>query len=590
MILTQNPNIFRIDKGKRVLKGKTSSDEIIEKIISTSFKKLGYTSKFKMDSLKTFEKDDIKYFLHLFSTNETESVWKEFLPSELTLNQNFNQQRLSLILFVESENELFCVVGGNAYQMITPFIDQSFGLNTYSRIIDPNEDQLASIKSRGITGARAGISEQFRDNYRMIDFIKFGKLPQEILLKLSQETTDLHFSYLKKRDDERIQIFVGKSFKIKKSVDFENLHNIILEFRDILQLAPDDYLSSYKEIDDENFIESYLQPELIERIFNDAAMLGRPSIDRTFEYDFCNPNDIQKFYEADEYKLKERTKNGGYVTFNTVNDRSLIYDNVLRRAVERFGINDKFSFMVFLQGVRITCYDNNKKTIGSNFLFHITTEFPIRSQPIFLVDTKWYKLRDSFVIDLKANTERILKTYNAPSHILTETWDKSNIRREGDYNMLYNNKKGYIVIDTLIVDGLELCDIIHYDDDNIYLIHVKHGFSSQMRELTNQVMISARRLRETLATSDKNLLDKNYKKLLDKGRDVDSLSLSEFRNLFTKKNNYVLAYTSHLKDDLEVVDNIDRFSSNIARFSLIQCSGEMRASYYDLLNYQIKRK
>jgi len=51
-----------------------------------------------------------------------------------------------------------------------------------------------------------------------------------------------------------------------------------------------------------------------------------------------------------------------------------------------------------------------------------------------------------------------------------------------------------------------------------------------------------------------------------------------------------MAFTSHLKTDYLVQKNISKFSSNIARFELIQCSSEMRAYYYDMLTYQIRRE
>ncbi|WP_187263351.1 DUF6119 family protein [Pontibacter beigongshangensis] len=588
--MIQTPKIYRIDKSHRLLREYHDAREIIFKIISTSYKKLGFKNTIKADSIKSINKDDITYFLHLFNTNDTDSDWKDFLPQGLSFGQNFKQQKLSLILFSHSENELFCTIGGNAYQIIVPFIDHSFGLNMYARIMKPDLDQLASIKSRGLTGARAGLNEQFRDNYRIIDFVKFGKLPQEIHLKLSNEISNLHFGFLQKREDERIQIYVGKSFKVKRGVTFEELHKIINEFRDILQIAPSDYLSSYKEITDQKIINESFKPILIDRLYNDAAFIGRPETARRFEFDFCNPNEIERFYEADSFILKEKTENGGYATFSTVTDRNEIYDTVLRRTVEKFGNNDRFNFMVYLQGVKVTCYKDGRKTISSNFLFHFTTEFSINQQPIFLVDTKWYRLRDSFVKDLNINAQHILRIYKAPPNVLTEPWDKTFLSREGSYNLLYNNKLGYIVIDTIIADGLELCDILHYDENNLYLIHVKYGFSTKMRELTNQILISARRLRENLGTKEKELLNQIYSKLVDKGYDFDGLNLDEFKNLFNKKISFVIAFTSHLKDDLKVEDNMDRFDSNIARFQLIQCSGEMRANYYDLLTHQIMRQ
>jgi uncharacterized protein (TIGR04141 family) len=457
--------------------------------------------------------------------------------------------------------------------------------------MNPATDELASIKSRGITGARAGINEQFRDNYKIIDFIKFGKIPQEIHLKLSEETSNLHFDFLQNKVNERIQIFVSKAFKIKKGIDFRILHRIIEELTIIEELVPSDYLSSYKEITDADFIKDVLSDSLITKIFNDTINIERNISDpeKVFEHDFCNPNSIEQFYEADEYKLKERTEKKGYRTFKTVNDRKEIYRSVLLRAMELHGVNDKFNFMVYLQGVRVVCYQSNKQTVGSSFLFHITTELSIKGKPYFLIDTKWYSLRDSFVEDLKANTLHVLKTYQAPGNILFHKWDKSNIKTEKEYNESYNDIPNYIVIDTIIIDGIELCDLLYFDDSNLYLIHVKFGFSSKVRELTNQITISARRLREVLASQDSDFMEKLFNKIRSKKRTTSNLNLDEFKKLFEKKISYIFAYTSHLGEDLIIQDNIEKFDSNIARFSLVQCSSEMRANYYDMLNFQIMR-
>ena len=594
--MTQNPKIYRIFKNQRVLKKLTTAPTIITKIINIYYSSIGQKANFKETDLKSFKKDNFNYYLYLQNSNEVVSDWQEFLPNELTSNsKDFTQQKLSLILFIETDREeLFCIIGGNSYQTILPFIDHSYGLDTYSRIMKPDMDELASIKSRGITGSVAGQNQQFRGVFRIIDFIRFGKVPQEIHLKLSEEITNLHFNFLKNKPNDRMQVFVGKAFKIKKNVDFENLHKIIIELGIISELEKSDYLSSYEELKDENFIENFCKPELINRMFNDIGNLNNKNLSphNKFEFDFTNPNNIQQFYEADYYILKEKTGDREYTTFATVYDKEEIYNTVLSKAVEKFGDNDQFNFKVFLQGVRVLCYQNENKrksTISSGFLFHISTEFPVQGKPVFLIDSKWYILRDSFINDLKVNTNHILKTYPAPQNLLPLTWNKLIVNTEKKYNLEYKKLPNYIVLDTIIADGLELCDILKYDSNNLYLVHVKYGFSSNMRELTNQVTISARRLKEILSTEDKKTLEIIYNKLLNKKGRLKNMSLDEFKELFNKKITYVLAFTSHLTKDLLVEDNIDKFDSNIARFSLIQCSSDMRANYYDLLTYQIRR-
>ena len=583
--------IYRINKKQRHLINQVDSEQIIKTIIEASYKSNKEKRKFDTTSLKLFCIGEITYYLHVFTSHETVSDWKDFLPEKLTLDENFTQQKLSLLLFIQTDKDLYCIVGGNAYRIILPFIDHSFGLNTYARIMQPSSDELASIKSRGITGARAGINEQFRDNYKIIDFIKFGKIPQEIHLKLSNEISIKHFSFLQNNTNDRIQIFVGKAFKIKKRIDFNILHKTIMELCIISELVPSDYLSSYKEISDNKFIEDNLRPILINKIFDDIINVERNITDqeKIFEHDFCNPNNIEIFYEADEYQLKELAENKRYRLFKTVTDRKQIYKSVLSRAMELYGSNDKFNFMVYLQGVRVVCYQNNKKTIGSSFLFHINTEIQHNGKPYFLIDTKWYSLRDSFVQDLKTNSVHVLKTHKAPEGILVNLWNKSKIRTEKEYNETYINKPNYLVLDTIIVDGVELCDLLYYDNSNLYLIHVKYGFTAKVRELTNQITISARRLKEILSSQNSGFLEEMYNKILAKRGFVNDLNTNEFKKLFDKKITYIFAFTSHLKEDLIIEENIEKFDSNIARFSLIQCSSEMRANYYDMLNFQIKR-
>ncbi len=588
--MTQNPNIYLINTEHRELTHLKDSALRIKKILTISFNKLGY--KLSIDDLNTIKKDNLTYYLYLYNTEETTSTWKDFLPESLTANTKFTQQKLSLILFIEAEHNLYCIIGGNSYRIIVPFIDHSFGLNVYSRIIQPQEDEIDSIKSRGITGNIAGMNEQFRDNFKIIDYIKFGKVTKAINLKLSKKTSDLHFSFLTKKLNERIHIHASKAFKIKKDIDFETLHLLIVELEIINELSPTDYLDTYKEIIDKKYIDEVLHQKLISNIYMDVENLGKREANahKSFQHDFCDPNNIQQFYEADEYHLKERTDKKGYHTFKKIHNRNKIYDTVLNRAVELYGLRDRFNFINFIRGVRVNSYQNNKKTTGSGFLYHISTEFHIQKTPIFLIDTKWYQLKDSFVNDLKINTQHILNTYKASPNILHLPWDKNLLRKEGEYNLLYNLTPNYIVIDTIIEDGLELCDILHYDTNNLYLIHVKYGFKSEMRELTNQIEISARRLKETIGSENKSILVKIYNKLIKKGRNIDNLTQVEFINLFTtKKISYILAYTSHLSKDLSVVENLEKFSSNIARYSLIQCSAEMRTNYFDLLNYQIPR-
>jgi len=590
--MISSPTIYRIDKSHRELKSIETPLDLILWIIDSYFVKLGSKLRVKKTDINSYSIDKVIYYLYAVNTEERESEWFDFLPLELTESKNFIQQRISLLLFAEVGKELFVVIGGNSYKMVIPYLDKSYGLNTYARIMDSQKDELVTIRTRGLTGTRAGMSEQFRGDFRIIDFIKFGKVPEEIHVLLSTSTTNNHFSFLTTKQKRRLNISVGRGFKVKRALDFAMLHDVIVELNYIGDLVASDYLSSYKEIRDPLFIENNLRSVLIGKLFDDIPhVLGttRESVNR-FHFDFCNPNSIEKFYEADYYTLLEKTENDGHRQFDKVLDREDIYSTVIKRAVNYHQYSNRFEFMVYLQGVRVNCYREGKKTTGSSFLFHFTTEIRANNRSYFLVDTKWYSLRDSFVDDLKNTTKRLFESYKLPSHILRYNWDKKSISREGDYNLLYNGQIDFIVGDTILVDGIEIFDILYIEGNTLYLVHVKYGFGSSIRELTNQILISARRLRESLASGNLEVLEKLYQKLVSKGRHINGLSKQDFKDLFKKRIVYVFAMASHLSEDFLVDENIDLYESNIARYSLVQCSSEMRANYYDMMVCQIPRR
>lgn len=590
--MIQTPKIYKIDCSHYKLKNINTDIDIIKVIINEGFLKLKLKKEISILDLQKYELEGLVYFLYTFKFNEKESEWKDFLPKPLTKLGDFFEEKITLILFVKTDRFLFVVIGGNAYNFIVPFIDHSFGLDLYSRIIDPKEDEILSIKSRGLTGNRAGINEQYRPNFRIIDFIRFGKIPQEINIKLSEKVSREFFSFLLQNESEKLLVNVGKAFKIKKSIDFDLLHKTISEIDTILELAPSDYLSSYSEIKEKEFLTGFLKPKLEELIFADLEYIGMPHSvnDKRFQFDFSNPNSIEKYYEADKYVLKARNNDGKLEVFATLSDKDLVYNRIMEEGLRRFGLNNRESFVFFLNGVKILLYIDNKYLTGSNFFYHINAEIQLNGKSYFLLDTKWYLLRDSFLEDLDINTSHILGYYKLDSLILNEPWNKQVIRKEKDYNLLYVEKMNYLVLDTVLVNGIELCDILFFDENQIYLIHVKYGFDSKIRELVNQITLSAKRLKDDLATENKLFLKEIFEKLSKKGRNNNIENFEIFLSLFNKKIKYVLAYTSHLNSDDDISENLGKYKSTIAKYSIIECSSEMRINYYDLHTFQILGK
>ena len=98
---------------------------------------------------------------------------------------------------------------------------------------------------------------------------------------------------------------------------------------------------------------------------------------------------------------------------------------------------------------------------------------------------------------------------------------------------------------------------------NIFVNYQNYLYLNDLKDEENKYLKS---IYESLKAKEKN----------------QNLSQEEFLNIFKSKDiKYVMGITSHLKNK-PLQEMIDKYTSNIAKLSLIQCYQEMRTEYYDL--------
>lgn len=594
--MSKTKKIYKIDRENYKFMESSSKEDIIQLIINSCLKKWKSNKKVNVNEISSFEKDGIKYYLFLYNFDEKKSNWSTFLPPELVTNSLFDVSNLSLLLFIDDGIDIFIVIGGKAYQAVTPFIDHSFGLSLISKILTPNKDSIVSISSRSITGVRSGISEQYSQEFLISDFAKFGKVPTEIHIVLSEDMSSEHFSFFQSKPKERIKIYAGKSFKVKKHINFNELHLLIQEFGFMREKVSNQYLSTYIEIKSNHRREEEFKPLLVKSLYNELEFIGKTpnTKDKRFKFDLSCPNKLVEFYGADYYVLKEKIGEEGrkYEEFARTENREDIYNLVMKRALEVTGDNDYFEFRRFISGVRLLSYSDSKRSSSASFLFHFTTEFDSEEgKSIFLVDNKWYILNNSFIDDLKFECVQCIRNHKLEDNIFNLSWSNS-IKKEFEYNSLYLEEEGdYYLFDTLTPQGIELCDVLYSTPDTTYLIHVKNGFDNSMRELSNQILLSAKRLNEDIKSGAFEYLDKVF----ERGKKYNDNRLKPydkqlFRSWFKKKIVFVFAFRSKLSHDDLVEESIDKYTSNIARYSIVQCTREMLTYNYEIKIQQIRKK
>ena len=242
---------------------------------------------------------------------------------------------------------------------------------------------------------------------------------------------------------------------------------------------------------------------------------------------------------------------------------------------------------MFISGVRVKGYKNDEVLTHAMFTHHITCEFLFQGRPVFQIDSRWYKVKGDFISSINEICESMINSNYLTEQVTILPWNSS-ISDEGDYNLTYETQDGYYVFDKMLGNNIELCDILYENESTVYLIHVKKGFDAKIRDLSNQISISANRLWSDVKSGSYEFITQVVQSYNNKRDTSNHIDLNSFKTKFRKEIVYVLAFNSQLANNIVVRDNISRIRSNIGKFSLIQCVRDMQSYNFPLKIVEIE--
>jgi uncharacterized protein (TIGR04141 family) len=229
-----------------------------------------------------------------------------------------------------------------------------------------------------------------------------------------------------------------------------------------------------------------------------------------------------------------------------------------------------------------------------DFIEHLMGDVPYDIKRYFFIDRAWYLIKDAFIEALNEHCDSYIQSHYTTG--LEKTWPDT-LATENDYNSQYIGSLNTIVLDKITPEILS--DILRWDNDVLYLYHVKAGFGNTLRDLCAQILIAAARIQQD-TKAEKAFIRKIYRSLklkakiggegyFDKvGKQTEQVSEDDFVDLFNKKVIYVLAVLDTAADQRDI-KNMKSFQSNIAKFSLQELSKQMRMLDIDFSVTQIKR-
>jgi uncharacterized protein (TIGR04141 family) len=523
--------------------------------------------------------------------------WRKFLSPALAKNSKL-QVCVNVIhgflCFVDGEPDIFLITGGmGAFHAIDEHVYQHFGLDVLVRIIEKSSPVIRGIGDRGVTGILLGQSRNFREDQRLSNEDAFGRIYKEVKADLQQRilVKDFRFS---KESLKRIKsgCLAKTSFKINKSISFPELIHLTKAFGTLLKRDPKFALNKVNLIDkrkkQNHGLLQALNEHFVEHLYQQYKK-GQP-----FDVDLLN-KEYEKYLDASTYVFplndEEEVEFDDAPTLQELIDELVDADSLFTDGVEDF----KHSVML----KQLTAKDEEGIVLTSeSVLKQLHGELKHDRKNYFYVDEDWYEVHPTFTKDLNRECEEIIK----------ECWDSTligkvfDVKEEGDYNLKFVGEPGWLVLDTITPENIELCDLLHYTDDHLYLVHVKQGFDNSLRDLTAQMSIAANRLHEdsrnqylfvesVQARAVQGLKSTSGKSKLLAEQAFPAGGLPElFKRTHVRNVCFCLAVVDTAKADRSLDGDLSAFNSNIAKYFLVQLYRAINALRFDFKVIQLKRQ
>ena len=520
-------------------------------------------------------------------------TWLRFLSPIIDKNDPISKSKnkiFSFIGFISYKKRIYAIAGGYGSFEIEQFTKPDFGLEIIVKLFERESRVIKYIQQRGVTGIVLGQTRNYRGDQRFSDENQFGQIFKQVQAELDRHHLINSFGFSKEDlRKENAGCLAKSSFKINKAIDFDGLLNLIKRIDVILGKQEKFTLNKVVHLRGkrfEKFIKE-LEEEMYKQIFNDYKAGQTP------DFEICNSK-FEQYLTAEKYIIELNSKE--VINFHHRPEWSKIIKALKSKKWIEEGDYIDFKHSVLLR--KMAAYDtiNNKITYDTIF-DHMNGEIIYDGTSYFHIDKGWYQIDPTFVDDLN----------NQCSTMMKDAWDTTTIKHKFDitkdedvFNQLYMNQPGAIVLDTITPENIECCDILLYDQDNITFVHVKKGFSNTMRDLAAQVSIAAKRVRETIL-SDFKYFDKveaMAKTPVKKDMLRNSIAAQKFPpkgivNLFKQtprpKLTFCLAFVDTAKTKRSLFTDIKKFGSNIAKYSLIELSQDLRLMGFDFKVVQIEK-
>jgi uncharacterized protein (TIGR04141 family) len=585
-------SIYQIDK--TLFEKNDSFDTVVDSIISSfNIREANVDSRFIPQKISKEYKDfDIRIF---YAAKSRIPKWRGFLQDTISPDSELSKasnKDASFITFIDHEDNIYAVSGGLGNFTVQEYVNQNFGMEVLSRLIEKDNKVIKALQERGVTGTVLGSTKFFRADHKLSDEDQFGKIYKIIKADLSKKILIDELG-LDEDDVKRKSGCLAKSsFQINKSIVFDELLEIIKKIDILLRRDEKFSLNKVKMIPNRGKKNKELVTHLNFALIND--LYTKCQAKQNLDFDFCH-KDFDNFLTASCYVVKR----GREEILNYPDDFNLeiLIEDLENKKLINLATEKDFTESFLELNIQSFGEDDKKLTAGS-VIEHIHGEIIYGEKTYFYIDSSWYEINPKFIEDLDKECIEILKEYSDDS-LLPITFDDG--ETENTFNSKMLGQEGCLVLDKILPENIESCDILKYDANFIYMIHVKKGFDCSVRDLASQISISAKRILEDKKSGY------GYIDLLESMAKSGATSTETYRqnvakqtfpspnlkSLFKKRKEreiiFCFAVLDTAKTNRLLQNQINLFDSNIAKFSLIELRREINSLGFGFRVIQIKK-
>lgn len=518
-----------------------------------------------------------KYPFHLYflQQEQTPVEWYNvFNQLDLNLdNGNIPQKLNSGFIFIIKINDSFYgLTGGLGYIHLRKIvsIEHRFGIDIAEKIISLTE--LRGLAQKDTSGIVNSLDRVFRGRYN----------PNGDINNLKRVLTHVRGKLSK---NNRYYETIGKSIQASDALSvngakrFVDILDFLLAVEELNNSSERTIVIPQLEHIDKKFYPDLLlalEHQLVQAICDYDSEQNTLFIDN--EYMGYLPDRIAK------YQLSYNRTTRECDTYEEVFDAAKTILNGLP-ATDRI---DAFKHM----SLKVVFEDDNYER--REFFYFICGDITYQNEVYFINNKFWYKASEEFVRKLNGEIDNI--EFVVPDSLGMIDWDIQQYRREDDFNL---NNTNFICLDKRLVridteqGGIEFCDLLKQNGNQVMLVHVKNDCGAALRALFAQGFVSAK-----LYAEDQQFKSKVHNADLQRGgddlTDEEKGVLSSLNQIHKRQIKIIYAIydnsPSHVVDAnaTSASEYLNGTLSTFAKVDLLERVNSIRAMGYEVAVTRIK--